>query len=289
MTNIGSATKQDIKKYPRLYRQAVMKKFSSYIFSESGRLVGTPKKLLNEFESYTDINLIEHDKKLLKQIENLRGAIKKGTFKEIKDMFLFGLIERFVWNHIPEEISSILIKRDLHELGNRLYEWHKADHIIESDPKGYWAVGDENDFEFDREKELSVYRVVDADINSQRDTGSYLIIKDMEDEPFDIAILFFDPPPVRLFVGIYLKNIRSIFLKDLTTRFPCTITVQGCPGNANYCFSTNYNGLETGQESRLVKHGGTLGFEKEESASLVKYAEKIYKQMNAAFCIVNEQ
>ena len=221
MKKSSSEYQDDVGKYPVRYRTAITKVFVDFIQSDEGKAVGTPKKLLQEFATYTDVPYRELTDIYYKKLENIRCS---KSIKTIDDIYLFILIERFVWNYQPRKASDLLIRRDIHELANRLEEWHNFNNSMiisrhTNHPVFIKALNDSS----------VVYKIISTnkyggmeDIYPSR----YLAIKTVKDVPYWLAIIFCDPAPMNIFVGVYMFRTGTLFMRDTASRYPCVISLR---------------------------------------------------------------
>jgi hypothetical protein len=208
-----------VDKYPNLYRKAVLKVFLSFIKGE-GKSVGTPVKLLQEFASYTEKPYLELKDDYEKRLENIRYGV--GIKNHLSnDLVLFSLIERFVWNHQKEAVSTLLLRRDVHELGCRLSEWHKVDSYYSASvhllPYARLKSVDEG----------RVYKIkaIEKDKSMGLAVMKYLAFQRIEDEGYCVAIIFSKEPDQLLCYGLYLEASWTFFMRNAFSSYPCTISV----------------------------------------------------------------
>ena len=222
----------EVRRYPDRYRDAIAKVFTKFVCSDEGKEIGTPKKIIQEFASYTEENFTILYGRYERNIE----SIKRGRKPPQDDMALYYLLERFVWNYVPEEIANLVIKRDMHELGHRLHEWHDSGRKKEITKDN---VAKQFSPEYiDDNQMYALQGGVGYEISEIPEV--FLAIKKIEEEPFDFAVMYCEPPPRNLFLGIYLRNIKTFFLREAITKHACTMSPTTMATGDHFITMCNY-------------------------------------------------
>lgn len=217
MKKTSTEYQNDIAKYPIRYRSAVMNVFLSFIKSKEGESVGTPMKLIQEFSTYVNTPFVDLKDTYYKKVENIRAGKFSHPFD---DMFLFPLIERFVWNYKADDISKLLLRRDIHELGNRLSEWHDVEENLLRETHTRNRVSPKTT------EEGVVYKFCTNVKNMENEIEDiYLAIMPVESEAYRLCIVYSPLPPLNMLVGIYIENCSTAFLRNFSTHFPCTLSM----------------------------------------------------------------
>lgn len=123
----------------------------------------------------------------------------------------------------------------------------------------------------------------------ETEPDTYVAIKKVEDEPYDLCFIFCHPWPRNLFVGLYLPSSSTMFLRDTMSRYPCIISLRIVNALALIGISTNFSRLQgdySGGKLTDTKNPEVL--KEVSNGAVLKMANEMFERFKELIDEINE-
>lgn len=217
-----------VKRTSYFYRLAIVtlfKKKTREFRAKDGHPFGSLKGIIQEMSSFYDGYPDDLKGSFSKKLDNIISGRTEGARYEDVEHFL--LIENFLLQHAPEELSKINLKQQLLSLANMLNEFwggrlqrsfgepaESVQHLLDIDSDKIYEIDFiEIEGKLNERQEKSYYGL---NTNSRY----YIANKPTENSKHDLSILFREAETPMLYYGVYLKDMSYFVFRSFRHEQP---------------------------------------------------------------------